>query len=246
MSAQLLTWGVSVSSSTRQVLQIFPWLQFTYILQPGPVAFRTERCTSSLFPGKAFLCTGLPAASWLCLLFQGRLLWMGKQAPFFFPVLPCHIMTDSLTSLSLGHMTYFDCIFLTNLAMYLVSFPEGELGQNPWILRVSRSIWKEEENQRCARKRQAEKDERIWRREVFALGMKLPPGWPKAEQFTLFCNMQNGPAPNPRSKHFKGAWGAPYLYFYKLLGLLGVSGYIPIASIAASLKWGSALWRYLG
>lgn len=49
-------------------------------------------------------------------------------------MLPCHIVTDSLTSLSLGHMTRFDCVFLTDLAMYLVSFPQGELGQNPSIL----------------------------------------------------------------------------------------------------------------
>lgn len=34
-------------------------------------------------------------------------------------------------------MTCFDCIFLANLAMYLVSIPRGELGQNPSILRVS-------------------------------------------------------------------------------------------------------------
>lgn len=52
-------------------------------------------------------------------------------------------MSDSLTSLSLGHMTYFDWIFLSKLAMHLVSLPKGELGQNPWILRASCSVWKE-------------------------------------------------------------------------------------------------------
>lgn len=55
-------------------------------------------------------------------------------------------MTDSLTSLSLGHMTYFDCTFLTSLAMYLISLPEGELGIIFGSLEFPRSIWKEEEN----------------------------------------------------------------------------------------------------
>lgn len=178
------------------------------------------------------------ASQKLCLL-----LWMGK--PHVFPVLSCHVMTDSLTSLSLGHMTYFDCIFLANLARYRVSFPEGDLGQNPWILRVSRSIWKEEENQRWARKRQAEKDERIWGREAFTFGMKLPSSWPKAEQFTLSGNMRDGPAPAPRSKHFKGACRVPYLCFYKLLSDLWVSGYIPVACSRVSFKCGGVSWRYL-
>lgn len=94
-------------------------------------------------------------------------------------------------------------------------------------------------------KSQAEKDERIWRQELFTLGMKLPPGWPKAEQFTLFCKMHNDLGSALRSKHFKGAWGGPYLYFYKVFGLLCCFRLYPHCLYGANLKWGSVLWRYL-
>lgn len=241
MSAQLLTCRIPVSGSTRQLLQIFLWSQFIHVYIATWTTF-TKHCLSSPFPSKVIVCTGPVAASWLCLFFQGRLLWMGKSH-FFSPVLPCHTVTDWLTSLSLGHTTCFDCIFLTSLAVYLFSFPRGNWGRILQSLEFPHSLWKEEENQRWARKSHAEKDVGIWRRELYALGMKLPPGWPKAEQFTLFCKICNGLGWALRSKHFKGAWGGLYLYFYKVFGLLWVSGYIPIVNIGANLKWGSALWR---
>lgn len=235
-----------MSGRIRRLLQIFLWLCFTRILQPGPVAFCTRCCSSFPFPGKASVCAGPAAASQLYLLFQGRLLWLGKlppHTPFSFSSTTSshndwftHLLISGLYGLLWLHL-------LHQLGYVSCFFPWGWTRHNLWILIVSPQHLERRGKQGWARKRQAEKDERIWRWEVFTPGMKVAPGWPKAEQFTLFCNMQNGPAPALRSKHFEGAWGAPYLYFYKLLGLLWVLGYIPIASIWPSLKWGSVLWR---
>lgn len=160
-------------------------------------------------------------------------------------MLPCHTVTDSLASLSLGHMTCFDCIFLANLAMYLVSSSRGELGQNLSILTVSPQHLEKRGKPGMSQKESGRERWKNLEAGTIRSWNEIPPGWPKAQQFTLFCKIHNGLGPALRSKHCKGARGGPYLYFYEVFGLLWVSGNIPIASIGANLKWCSVLWRHL-